>query len=147
MEAKQDISGPKLLKLTEEKLEDFGIPYGSAMRIADFTQKFDRKLRVFSDFTTKDDKKFGLNKYGVDEIYDLPPFKLEMVKIEDNNINFQWCLDDIKTRIDNMGPLIAHKEVVHSRYVDLILQESLQIAKQLTKKPIRLYGTSSFKSP
>ncbi|CAG8751412.1 17009_t:CDS:2, partial [Gigaspora margarita] len=135
----QEISGPELLKLTEEKLEDFGIPYGPAMRIVDFTQKFGRKLRAFSDFKTKDDQKSVLNKYGVAEIYDLPPFKPEMVKIEDNNINFQRCLDTIKSRIDNMGPLIAHKEVVHSKYVDLILQESLQIAKQLTKKPIRLY--------
>ncbi|CAG8813286.1 44717_t:CDS:2, partial [Gigaspora margarita] len=120
----QDISGPELLKLTEEKLEDFGILYGPAMRIADFTQKFNKKLRAFLDFTTKNDKKFGLNKYGIDKIYDLPPNRY---------------LNDIKTRIDNIGPLIAHKEVVHSRYVDLILQEFLQIAKQLTKKPIRLY--------
>lgn len=109
------------------------------MRIVDFMQKFDKKLRAFSDFKTKDDQKSVLNKYGVAKIYDLPPFKPEMVKIEDNNINFQRCLDTIKSRIDNLGPLIAHKEVVHSKYVDLILQESLQIAKQLTKKPIRLY--------
>ncbi|RIB03925.1 hypothetical protein C2G38_728512 [Gigaspora rosea] len=61
-----------------------------------------------------------------------------MVEIKNNDINLQRCLDSIKIMIDNMGDLIGRNEAVHSRYIDTILQNSLHIAKQITKKQISL---------
>ncbi|KAF0561146.1 crinkler family protein [Gigaspora margarita] len=64
--------------------------------------------------------------------------KLKTVEIEDNDTNLQRCLDCIKIMIDNMGPLVGRKEAIHSRYIDIILQNSLHIAKQITEKQISL---------
>ncbi|CAG8500255.1 14727_t:CDS:2 [Cetraspora pellucida] len=108
------------------------------MRIVDHTQKLSTQLKPFSSYTSKDDMKYVLSKYGITDLYKMPCFKPEMVEIEDDDINLQRCLDYIKIMIDNMGPLIGRKEAVHSRYIDIILQNSLHIAKQITKKQISL---------
>ncbi|CAG8643692.1 8243_t:CDS:2, partial [Cetraspora pellucida] len=70
-------SGPKLLKLTEERLENLRILFEPVMRIVDFTPKISKKLSMFSDFTTK-------------------------------------CLNDIKSRMDNIDPLRGYKEKIIS---------------------------------
>ncbi|RHZ79608.1 hypothetical protein Glove_143g63 [Diversispora epigaea] len=116
----QEISGSDLLVLTKEELQKMGMALGPARRIVELVQKFFKQLKTFSDYKTKTDEKYVLSKYGVTDIYKLPRFKP----------------DTIKCRIDNMGDLIGRKEAVHSRYTDIILQESLQIVKQIIKKPI-----------
>ena len=55
-------------------------------------------------------------------------FPLEMTEFERNE-HFQMCIKGIKNRIGNMGPLLGHKEIAHSKYIDIILLESLQITK------------------
>ncbi|CAG8518543.1 16870_t:CDS:10 [Gigaspora rosea] len=96
------------------------------------------QLKPFSSYTSKDDMKYVLSKYGITDLYKMPRFKPEMVEIKNNDINLQRCLDSIKIMIDNMGDLIGRNEAVHSRYIDTILQNSLHIAKQITKKQISL---------
>ncbi|CAG8786115.1 7011_t:CDS:2, partial [Gigaspora margarita] len=134
----QEIAGPELLKLTEKQLETLGMPFGPAMRIVDHAQKLSTQLKPFSSYTSKDDKKYILSKYGVTELHKMPCFNPETVEIEDNDTNLQRCLDCIKIMIDNMGPLVGRKEAIHSRYIDIILQNSLHIAKQITEKQISL---------
>ncbi|RHZ76321.1 hypothetical protein Glove_199g191 [Diversispora epigaea] len=67
---KQKISGRAFLKLTEQKLERYGMK----------------------------DLEGVLKKFGIDgkEIGDIPPFKPETEKIEDDDEKFQYCINHIK---------------------------------------------------
>ncbi|CAG8499607.1 3171_t:CDS:2, partial [Dentiscutata heterogama] len=123
---KQEILDYKLFKLTKEKLKNLGILFGSAIRIINFIQKFSKKLKAFLDFTIKTDIRYILNKYRI----------TEFIACYFSN----QCLDNIKSMMNNMDSLRDYKKVVYSKYVNLILQESLQIAKQIIKKQIRLYS-------
>ncbi|CAG8836080.1 36990_t:CDS:2, partial [Racocetra persica] len=104
----QDISGPELFKLTKKKLEMLGIPVGPTMRIVDYIQKLSIQLKLFSSYISKDDMKYVLSKYRITDLYKISCFKP------------------------------GYNEAVHSRYIDIILQNSLHIAKQITKKQISL---------
>jgi hypothetical protein len=74
---KQEVNGRDFFKITEEKLEKWGMSGGPATRLVDFAKECkEKKLRAFSSYKTKTDLKKILGKYkvGGNDIKKIPPF-------------------------------------------------------------------------
>ncbi|RHZ89982.1 hypothetical protein Glove_9g81 [Diversispora epigaea] len=133
---KQKISGRAFLKLTEQKLERYGMKGGPATVLADFVKEVkEKKLRAYSSYKTQKDFEGVMRKFGIDgkNIRKIPSFSPETEKIEDNDEDLQYCVTDIKRRMDNLGSAEGSSD-----YITTILHNSLHIAKRITKKRISL---------
>jgi hypothetical protein len=69
---KQRVNGRDFFKITEEKLEKWGMSGGPATRLADFAReckekRVEKRLRAFSSYKTKKDLNQVLYKYGVED--------------------------------------------------------------------------------
>ena len=62
---KEEIAGLDFLKLTEEKLERYGMKGGPATRLVDFIEGLNQKLQNYSSLKTLDDLKKMLHKNKV----------------------------------------------------------------------------------
>ena len=63
---KQRVNGRDFLKITEEKLEKWGMPGGPATRLVDFAKECkEKKLRAFSTYKTKKNLSEVLSKYEI----------------------------------------------------------------------------------
>ncbi|CAG8754295.1 219_t:CDS:1, partial [Funneliformis caledonium] len=58
--------------------------------------------------------------------------------IEDNDEDLQYCMTDIKRKMDNLGSTTGSNEALRCEYISTILHASLIIAKRITKKKITL---------
>ncbi len=75
---KEEIAGLDFLKLTEEKLERYGMKEGSATRLVDFIEGLNQKLQNYSSLKTLDDLKKMLhkNKVNGEDITNIKQFTL-----------------------------------------------------------------------
>ncbi|SRR6266540_1267524 len=73
---KEKIAGCSFLKLTEEKLEHYGIKEGPATVLVKFIKSLSQKLRNYSSFKTFDDLKEMLrrNKVNGEDITNIKQF-------------------------------------------------------------------------
>jgi len=62
---KEEIAGLDFLKLTEEKLEHYGMKGGPTTRLVDFIKGLSQKLQNYSSLKTLDDLKKMLHKNKV----------------------------------------------------------------------------------
>src|SRR5436853_4051996 len=99
---KQEVNGRDFFKITEEKLEKWGMSGGPATRLVDFAKECkEKKLRAFSSYKTLTDLKDVLKKYGIDsnDITSIPPFMPETEKIDDNDEELEYCVNEIKRKM------------------------------------------------
>ncbi|RHZ59666.1 hypothetical protein Glove_362g73 [Diversispora epigaea] len=136
---KQRISGHDFFKLTKKEYIQCGMKIGPATRLVDFAKEV-KKSRAYSLYKNSKDLERVLKKFGIDgkEIGDIPPFKPETVKIEDDDEKFQYCINYIKFEMINIGSETGSNEALRCEYISTILHASLHIARRFTEKKIVL---------
>ncbi len=111
------------------------------MTLVKFAKKCKKKrLRSFSLYKIKKELSKVLHKYGIDsnEITKIPPFKLEPVKIDDEDKELEQCITEIKRRMRIIGSTTGRNEAMRCEYIFPILYASIYIAKRITKKGITI---------
>ncbi|PKB96917.1 hypothetical protein RhiirA5_434032 [Rhizophagus irregularis] len=81
----EEVIGRDFLKMTKQRLRDYGMKGGPALRLADFAKECkEKKLHSFSSYKTKKDLSEVLRKYSIDsnDIKKIPPFIPELVEID-----------------------------------------------------------------
>ncbi|CAG8517783.1 6909_t:CDS:2 [Dentiscutata erythropus] len=136
---KQKIMGRDFLKITEEKLGNWGMLGGPATRIVDFIKELSkRKLKAFSSYKSLKEvlKKYDIDGNGIGTIRQFSP-KTYTLKDEDDEL--QQCIREIKRRLGNMGTVLADSnEAMRCEYISTILHASLYIVKGITNKELTL---------
>ncbi|RHZ74994.1 hypothetical protein Glove_218g34 [Diversispora epigaea] len=138
---KQKVTGREFFKMTKQDFIENGMMWGPATRLVDFIKEIkEKKLRAYSSYKTQKDFEGVMRKFGIDgkNIKKIPSFSPETEKIEDNDEDLQYCITDIKRRMDNLGPAEGSSEALRCDYITTILHNSLHIAKRITKKRISL---------
>ncbi|RIA85577.1 hypothetical protein C1645_830581 [Glomus cerebriforme] len=136
---KEKVSGRDFLKLTEEKLEHYGMKMGPASRLADFAKECkEKKLKAFFSYKTKADLEKVLQedyKISSGDITLIPQFKPVTCLVDENSPKFKLCIDDILRRIRNMGPVVDSNEAMHCKYISTILHTALSLLEGLIITP------------
>jgi len=119
----------------------YNLPGGPASNLADFAKECkEKKLRSFSSYKTKADLEKILGKYkvGGNDITRIPQFIPETEKIDVNDEELEYCINEIKRKMRNLGPITGKNEAVRCSYIEGILHASIFITKRLTEKKITL---------
>src|SRR4051794_10275034 len=121
--------------MTEEKLRSYEFKGGPATLLAKEAKTFKEKLKhPFSSYKSLSEV---LAKYGIDSnsTETIPLFSLQPRKIQDNDMYFKHCMDDILFRMKHYGSLVVNSlKSMRNEYVLAILHTSLHIAGDFTKK-------------
>src|SRR4051794_31088032 len=110
---KEEVNDWDFLKVTEEKLRSYGMAGGLATRLADFAKKCkEKKLKSFSSYKTKADLEKILGKYkvGGNDITRILQFIPETEKIDVNDEELEYCINEIKRKMRNLGPTMGKNE-------------------------------------
>ncbi|CAG8622762.1 1836_t:CDS:2 [Ambispora leptoticha] len=114
----EKITGRGFFKLTEQKFRDASFKVGPATNLADFAKEVkEKKLKAYSSYKTF---------YPVTE------------KLEENDEDLQYCIDDIKYRMVDIGSATGSNEALRCEYISTILHSCLYIAGRTTKDTIVL---------
>ena len=136
---KQEVNGRDFLKITEEKLEKWGMPGGPATRLADFAKECkEKKKRAFSSYKSLKEvlKKYGIDSNGTDTI---PLFSLQTHEIKDSNKHFEHCMAEILVRLKNYGSLVVDSlEAMRNEYVVAILHTAINITRDSTGEELSM---------
>ncbi|CAG8688324.1 12040_t:CDS:2 [Ambispora leptoticha] len=135
------ITGRVFLNSTKQDFIDNGLKGGPAKRLADFVKEVkEKKLKVYSLYKTVKDFEGVMRKFGIDgkEISDIPQFYPVTEKLEENDEDLQYCMDDIKYRMVNIGSATGSNEALRCEYISTILHSCLHIARRTTKDTIVL---------
>ncbi|CAB4414774.1 unnamed protein product [Rhizophagus irregularis] len=127
--------------MTEQRLRDYGMKGGPALRLADFAKECkEKKLRSFSSYKTKKDLSEVLRKYGIDsnDIKKIPPFVPELVEIDGADKHFRYCITEIKRKMGIIGSAKSSNEAVRCSYIEAILLSAIYIVKDITRQRISL---------
>ncbi|CAG8665118.1 665_t:CDS:10, partial [Dentiscutata erythropus] len=126
--SKEKINGCAFLKITKEKLRNYGMPGGPALNLADFAKDLSKwKLRAYSSYKSLKEvlKKYGLDSDGTELI---PLFKIAKVTCEIQNSDkyFAHCMAEIMDRLKNYGSLVVDSlEAMRNEYVyEIVRNES-----------------------
>lgn len=104
---KQRINGRAFLETSEEDFLKYGLLGGLAKNLASFAKECKkRKLRPFSSYRSL---KEVLAKYKIvsDGTSAIPLFSIQTYEIQDDNMPFKHCVDDILYRMMNYGWIIG----------------------------------------
>lgn len=137
----EEVIGRDFLKMTEQRLRDYGMKGGPALRLADFAKECkEKKLRSFSSYKTKKDLSEVLRKYGIDsnDIKKIPPFVPELVEIDGADKHFRYCITEIKRKMGIIGSAKSSNEAVRCSYIEAILLSAIYIVKDITRQRISL---------
>ncbi|RGB33696.1 hypothetical protein C1646_815846 [Rhizophagus diaphanus] len=137
----EEVIGRDFLKMTEQRLRDYGMKGGPALRLADFAKECkEKKLRSFSSYKTKKDLSEVLRKYGIDsnDIKKIPPIVPELVEIDGADKHFRYCITEIKRKMCIIGSAKSSNEAVRCSYIEAILLSAIYIVKDITRQRISL---------
>ncbi|CAB4430731.1 unnamed protein product [Rhizophagus irregularis] len=124
---KQRINGCDFLRITEKKLEKWGMAGGPAARLAYFSE----------EYKTQKDLNEMLEKYGIvsGNIARIPQFIPPIQPIDENAPQFELCINDILRRIRNMGPVIDSNDAIRCEYISTILHTAVSLLEDLIITP------------
>ncbi|CAB4445684.1 unnamed protein product [Rhizophagus irregularis] len=131
---KEEITGRSFLKLTEEKLERYGMKGGPATVLVEFIESLGQKLRNYSSLKTLDDLKEMLrrNKVNGEDITNIKQFTSVFEEINNDDKAFGHCMDDIILKLSNVESMTDANEAMRCEFISAILHASIAIAKNLT---------------
>ncbi|GET03403.1 hypothetical protein GLOIN_2v1511347 [Rhizophagus clarus] len=109
---KEEITGRSFLKLTEEKLERYGMKGGPATVLVEFIESLGQKLRNYSSLKTLDDLKEMLrrNKVNGEDITNIKQFTPVYEEISDEDKAFDHCMEDIILKLSNVETMTDANE-------------------------------------
>ncbi|PKY39650.1 hypothetical protein RhiirA4_240730 [Rhizophagus irregularis] len=124
---KEEIAGLDFLKLTEEKLERYGMKGGPATRLVNFIEGLSQKLRNYSSLKTLDDLKEMLrrNKVNGEDITNIKQFTPVFEEISDDDKAFKHCMEDIILKLSNVETMTDANEATRCEFISAILHASL----------------------
>ncbi|GES89159.1 hypothetical protein GLOIN_2v1502041 [Rhizophagus clarus] len=117
----QEVDGRAFLKVTEEKLEKWGMPGGPVIKLADFAKECrEKKLRAFSTYRSLKEvlAKYNIGGNGIGTIRQFPP---ATYKLDDDDEELVQCIKEIK----------RSNEAMRCEYISTILHASLYIVKRI----------------
>ncbi|RGB32601.1 hypothetical protein C1646_762710 [Rhizophagus diaphanus] len=104
---KEKVAGRDFLKLTEEKLECYGMKGGLATRLV-----------------------------NGEDITNIKQFTPVFEEISDDDKAFDHCMEDIILKLSNMKTMTDANEATRCKFISAILHASIAIAKKLTSQDI-----------
>ncbi|CAG8840463.1 14305_t:CDS:2 [Gigaspora margarita] len=133
---KQKITGRNFFKLTEEKLERWGMLGGPITTIVEFIEELtETKLRSFSSYKTLDKLKEVLRKYKVngEKITCIKQFNPVYEEIGDDDKVLKRCMKEVILRLSNLETIQdSTNEATRCVFITSILNASIAITRKFT---------------
>ncbi|RGB23237.1 hypothetical protein C1646_774807 [Rhizophagus diaphanus] len=147
----EKIAGSDFLKLTKEDFRSISFALGPTTRLTEFIEGLSQKLRNYSSLKSLDDLKEMLrrNKVNGEDITNIKQFTPDwsiayinlffsaiFEKINDNDKDFNHCMEDIILKLSNVETMTDANEATCCEFISAILHASIAIAKKLTSQDI-----------
>ncbi|GES83016.1 hypothetical protein GLOIN_2v1709121 [Rhizophagus clarus] len=134
---KQKINGRDFLNKNKEEFRNIGFKLGPALRLKEFAEECKKRKKRFSSYKTK--KEVVLTKFGIDNsIKNIPKFVPQTINISDDDDEFQYCIREIKRKMEIIGPARSSNEAVRCLYIETILVSAILIVKRIVREKIFL---------
>src|SRR4051794_39772128 len=135
----EKIDGPSFLDMTEEKFKQAGLKMGPAMKLAKEAKSLKEKpKRAFSSYLSLSEvlAEYGYDSDGIDSI---PLFSPPTYEIQEDNIVFKRCMEEVLGRLRTYGTLQPDSlEAMRNEYVVALLHAGIHIVMDITNKDLSM---------
>ncbi|RGB27208.1 hypothetical protein C1646_769426 [Rhizophagus diaphanus] len=134
----EEIASSYFLKLTKEDFHSISFTLNLITRLTEFIEGLSQKLQNYSSLKSLDDLKEMLRKNKVNgkDITNIKQFTPVFEKINDNDKDFNHCMEDIILKLSNVETMTDVNEATRCKFILAILHASIAIAKKLTSQDI-----------